>query len=149
MTRTQALRARNWGSLRGRYRFSSSSRHPDRICDTPVPIPSQVLHTSIKRPRRDCKAIISPWRERWILLENAWGFLCCPSFLSETVIMVCFIFYHLFVPSLTNIFLIVGLGVEVQHNGFRLCPFLEVAKDEVTKWDQEYLMNWRNRLRYS
>jgi len=27
--------------------------------------------------------------------------------------------------------MIVGLGVEDQHNGSRLCPFLEVAKDEV------------------
>jgi len=35
------------------------------------------------------------------------------------------------VPSLTNIFLIVGLGVEDKHIGFRLYPFLEVAKNEV------------------
>jgi hypothetical protein len=35
------------------------------------------------------------------------------------------------VPSLTDIFVIVGLGVEDKHNGSRLCPFLEVAKDEV------------------
>lgn len=27
--------------------------------------------------------------------------------------------------------MIAGLGVEDQHNGSRLCPFLEVAKDEV------------------
>jgi len=37
----------------------------------------------------------------------------------------------LFVRGLTNIFLIVGLGVEDKHNGSRLCPFLEVTKEEV------------------